>query len=45
MQNLIFFNDTTEPIYKIEANLHILKTNLWLPKLNVGGEMKSEAWN
>ena len=38
MQNLIFFNDTTEPIYKIEANLHILKTNLWLPKGKCGVE-------
>ena len=41
MRNLIFFNDTTEPIYKIEANLHILKTNLWLPKEKHCGE----KWN
>ena len=38
MQNLIFFNDTTEPIYKIEANLHIMKTNLWSPKGKRGRE-------
>ena len=30
--NLMFKNDTTELIYKIEIDSRILKTNLWLQK-------------
>ena len=30
-------NDTSELIYKTEVDSESLKTNLWLPKGNVGG--------
>ena len=38
MWNLILKSDTNELIYKTETDLHILKTNLWLPKGKPGGE-------
>ena len=31
-------NDKNELIYKIETDLQVLKTNLWLPKGKCGGE-------
>ena len=31
-------NDTNELVYKTEADLQILKTNLWLPKGKCGGK-------
>ena len=31
-------NDTKELVYKTEADLQILKTNLWLPKGKCGGK-------
>ena len=45
MQNLIFKKDTNELTYKIETDLKISKTNLWLPKGKCGGRDKSEAWD
>ena len=29
MWDLIFKNDTNEPVYERETDLHIIKTNLW----------------
>ena len=43
--NLIVKNDTNELIYKRETDLHILKTNLWLPKGKHGRKDKSRAWD
>ena len=37
MWNLILKNDINELIYKIEKDLEISKTNLWLPKGKCGG--------
>ena len=38
MWNLIFLNDISELIYKIELDCQILKTNLRFPKEKHGGE-------
>ena len=42
-----FQNGTNEHIYKTEADLQILKTNLWFPKGTCGeeGKDKSGAWD
>ena len=38
-------NDTNELIYKIETDLEISKTNLWLPKGKRRGRDKLGAWD
>ena len=42
---LIFKNDINEFIYKIESDLQISKTNLWLPKRKCGGKDKLGDWD
>ena len=37
--------DTNELIYKTETDSQTQKTNLWLPKGEVGGRDKLEVWD